>query len=257
MILFNAALAEECWEPLLALPSEQRRVAGQEPRSEQRSEGQPGYLGVSLLHLRHHRAPISATPPTDTAIQPMGIPLTVIRATRSRAMDIQATRVLPVPGPMDIKGILGSLLTPVRRAMNSTAMPDTPLSPVCRATNTMAMLDTLLSRVRRAMNTAGMLGTPLNPVPPTMDIKAARHIRPIPVPVTGILSMTIPATALRRIGLLDPSTPSSLLAEFSSSSTRSSVGAGSSVHSGLEATLSAGNLATRPAKSRKPGEFPQ
>ena len=39
----------------LALPSEQRQVVGQEPRLERRSEGLPGYLVGSLLHL--HRPP--------------------------------------------------------------------------------------------------------------------------------------------------------------------------------------------------------
>jgi hypothetical protein len=42
MILFNAALVGAFWERLLVLPLEQRRVAGREPPSEQRSEGQPG-----------------------------------------------------------------------------------------------------------------------------------------------------------------------------------------------------------------------
>jgi hypothetical protein len=41
MILSNAALAAAFGERLLVLPSEQRRVAGQERPSEQRSEGQP------------------------------------------------------------------------------------------------------------------------------------------------------------------------------------------------------------------------
>jgi hypothetical protein len=40
MILFNAALVEVFWEPLLVLPLAQRRVAGREPPSEQRSEEQ-------------------------------------------------------------------------------------------------------------------------------------------------------------------------------------------------------------------------
>jgi hypothetical protein len=39
MILFNAALVAAYWERLLVLPLEQRRVAGREPPSEQRSEG--------------------------------------------------------------------------------------------------------------------------------------------------------------------------------------------------------------------------
>jgi hypothetical protein len=42
MILFKAALVVAYWERLLVRLSEQRRVAGREPRSEQRSEGLPG-----------------------------------------------------------------------------------------------------------------------------------------------------------------------------------------------------------------------
>src|SRR5216683_6704076 len=101
MIPSNAALVGAYWERLLVLRLEQRRVAGREPPSEQRSEGQPGYLGVSLLHLYRHRAPITATQPTD-------IPLTDIRATHSRAMDILATRdtpLTPVPQVMDTRAI--------------------------------------------------------------------------------------------------------------------------------------------------------
>ena len=65
MILFNAASAGAYWERLLALLLEERRVAGREPPLEPRSEGQPGYLGESLLHLHLHRVPITATQPTD------------------------------------------------------------------------------------------------------------------------------------------------------------------------------------------------
>jgi hypothetical protein len=117
MILFNAALVEVFWERLLVLPLEQRQVAGQEPPLEQRSVGQRGYLGVSLLHLRHHRAPISATRPTD-------IPPTDIRAMRSQAMDIRAIRDTPV--------------TPVLRAMDTQATRDIPVTPVLRAKDTRA-----------------------------------------------------------------------------------------------------------------------
>jgi hypothetical protein len=45
MIRSNAALVEECWEPLLVLPLEQRQVADREPLSEQRLAEQPEYLG--------------------------------------------------------------------------------------------------------------------------------------------------------------------------------------------------------------------
>jgi hypothetical protein len=89
MILFNAASAGAYWERLLALPLEERRLAGQEPPLEQRSEGQPGYLGGSLLRLHPRRAPITATQPTD-------ILLTDIRATYSRAMDTPPTRAMGI-----------------------------------------------------------------------------------------------------------------------------------------------------------------
>jgi hypothetical protein len=175
MILFNAALVGAYWERLLVLRLEQRQVAGREPPSEQRSEGQPGYLGESLLHLHPHRAPITATQHTDT-------PLTGLRATRSRAMDIQATRAGPLTRPL--------------RAMDTQATRDSPLTPPLRAMDTQATRDILPT-----------------PVPP-MDIRAARHILPIPVLVMEIRWLVIPATALRRTGRLEPSTVSSLLAEF-------------------------------------------
>src|ERR1700730_2755112 len=175
MIPFNAGLAGAYWGRHLVLRLEQRRVAGREPPSAQRSEGQPGYLGESLLHLHRHRAPITATQPTD-------IPLTGNRATRNRAMDIRATRGTPPP--------------PVLQAMDTQATQDSPLTPPLRAMDTQATRDTLPT-----------------PVPP-MDIRAARHILPIPVLVMEIRWLVIPAIALRRTGRLEPSTVSSLLAEF-------------------------------------------
>jgi hypothetical protein len=170
MIPSNAALVGGYWERLLVLRLEQRQVAGREPPSEQRSGGQPGYLGESLLHLHPHRAPITVTPPTD-------IPLT-----GSRAMDIRATR--------------DTLLTPVLRAMDTPATQDSPLTPPLPAMDTQATRDTLPT-----------------PVPP-MDTRAARHTLPIPVLVMEIRWLVIPAIALRRTGRLEPSTVSSLLAEF-------------------------------------------
>src|ERR1700731_4142396 len=143
MILFNAAWVGAYWERHLVLRLEQRRVAGREPPSEQRSEGQPGYLGESLLHLHPHRAPISAT-------QPTGLLATGIRATRSRAMDIRATR-------------------------------DTPLTPLLRATHTQATRVAPLTPVLRGMNCRATRDTPPTPVPP-MDTRAARHTLPVPVP---------------------------------------------------------------------------
>jgi hypothetical protein len=159
MTRFNVVLAGAYWERLLVLPLEQRRVAGREPPSEQRSAGQPGYLGESLVHLHPHRAPISDT-------QRMDLLLTNILVTHSRAMDTQATR--------DI------LATPVLRAMDTQATRDSPLTP--------------------------------DPQP--MATRADRHTLPIPVLVMDIPWLAIPATALRKSGLLAPSTLSRLLAEF-------------------------------------------
>ena len=141
-----------------------------------------------------------ATQATDIPLT--GILLTDIRDTqpiRNPAMDIRDTRglpVTPVPRLLDIKAALGYRATPARPTTDTPATRNIPLTPVRRATNTTAMPD-----------------TPLNPVPRAMDIKAARHTLPILVPVTDILCMTIPATALRGIGLLGPNTPSNLLAE--------------------------------------------
>src|SRR5947209_3047183 len=59
--------------------------------------GATGIFGGSLVHLHLQRAPISATQPTDRLF-------TDIRATRSQAMDMGATRdtpLTPVPRPMD------------------------------------------------------------------------------------------------------------------------------------------------------------
>src|SRR5690242_8952210 len=117
MIPSSAALVGAYWERLLVLPLEQRRVAGREPRSEQRSEGQPGYLGASRVHLHHHRAPISATQPTAT--RRTDLLRTDIRATPSPAMAIRATRETP--------------LTPVLRAMDTQVIRDSPVTPVLRA----------------------------------------------------------------------------------------------------------------------------
>src|ERR1700720_50004 len=110
MIRSSAALVGAYWVRLLVLRLEQRRVVGREPRSERRSEGQPGYSGESLVHLHLHRAPISATQPTAT--RRTDLLRTNIRATPSPAMAIRATRETP--------------LTPVLRAMDTQATQDSP-----------------------------------------------------------------------------------------------------------------------------------
>ena len=150
MILFNAALVVAYWERLLVPRLEQRRVAGPEPPSEQRSEGQPGYSGESLVHLHLHRVPISATQPTDLL-------LTDIRATRSRAMDILATRdtpLTPVLRAMDTQVIRVGPVPPVLRAMDIQATRDPPPTPGLRDMDTRtarSILPTATNRVRRTI----------------------------------------------------------------------------------------------------------
>jgi hypothetical protein len=125
MILFSAAWVEAFWERLLVPPLEQRRVAGRERPSAQRSEGQPGYSEELRPRLHHHRAPTTATQRTDLLF-------TDIRATCSRAMGIRATRDTP--------------LTPVLRAMDTQVIqvsPVTPPIPVHRAMATKAARCTL------------------------------------------------------------------------------------------------------------------
>src|SRR5271156_3502865 len=114
MILSNAVLAGAYWERRLVLPLGQRRVAGPEPLSEQRSAGQPGYSGESLVRLHRHRAPISDTQPTDLLV-------TVIRVTPSRAMDTLATGdipPIPVLRAMGIQATRRSPVTPDPRPMD-------------------------------------------------------------------------------------------------------------------------------------------
>jgi hypothetical protein len=162
------------------LPLEQRQAAGREPPSEQRSAGQPGFLGELQVHLHPHRAPISATQPTDLL-------LTDIRATHNRAMDMGAIR-------------------------------DTPLTPVLPATHTQATRVAPQTPVLRGMDIQATRDTPPTPGLRDMDSRTARSILPTPVPapvpVMDIPCLVIPETALRRTGRLGPSTLSSLLAEF-------------------------------------------
>src|SRR5437868_2902371 len=126
MILSSAALVGAYWERLRVLPLEQRRVAGREPRSEQRSEGQPGYSEELQAHLHRHPVPITAIQHTATRLT--HLLCTDIRATRSPAMDIPATRDTPP--------------TPVPRLLD-TPMPDTRPTPVLHAMATRADRHTL------------------------------------------------------------------------------------------------------------------
>jgi hypothetical protein len=139
MIPFNAALAGAYWERLLVLPLEQRRVAGREPPSEQRSAGQPGYSEELRVHPHPHRAPISDTQPTDLLL------------TDIRAMGTQATRDIP--------------LTPVLRAMDIQATRDSPLTPDPRPMDTQATRDIPSTPVPRPMDTRADRYTLPIPVP--------------------------------------------------------------------------------------------
>jgi hypothetical protein len=221
--------------PRLVPPSEQRQVAGQEPLLGRRSEGQPGYLGESLLHRHPHRAPISATRPTD-------IPPTDIRAMLSRATDIRATRDTPLtrvllataiqatrnipPSPvcqsMDItvtrdtqttQTTRATQLTPVHRPMDCHTTRAIRLTSVHRTIDCHTTRATRPTPVRRAMDCQMMWDARPTPVRRAMDTKATPYTLPTMVPVMDPPAMVIPAV-LPRTGLLGLSTGSSLLAEF-------------------------------------------
>jgi hypothetical protein len=217
MIPFNAASVGAYWERLRVLPLEQRQVAGREPPSEQRLEGQPGYSEELRVHLRRHRAPITATQPMDLLLT--GIRATVIQATHSRAMEIRVTRdtpLIPVVRAMDTRIIRVSELTPVLRAIDTQATQATQDSPptlVPRVTDRQATRGTPTPDPR-PMRRQATRDSPLTPVLRAMDFRARRLILPTPGPVTEIPSLAIPASALRRTGRLGPSTRSSQLAEF-------------------------------------------
>ena len=172
---------------------------GPEPRSERRSAGQPGFLEESQVHLRRHRALITAT-------QPMHIPVTVIQATRSRATDTQAPRDTP-PTPvlrtmdiratrspaMDIRATRETPLTPVLRAMDTKATQDSPPSPL-RVTDRQATRGTPTPDPRPLRRQA--TGTARLPRCSGLWISEPPPILPTPVPVTEILALAIPAIAL-------------------------------------------------------------
>jgi hypothetical protein len=193
MIPSNGVLVGEYWEPLLVLPSEQQRVAGLEPPSEQQSEEQPEYLGESLLHLHHHRAPITATRPTGTATLPMDIPpiatlLTDIRVTGSRAMvtpEIRDTPLIPVPQAMDTRTAQDIPPTPVLRVMDTQATQGILLIPVRQATDTQATRDTPLILDPQAMDTPSNSGHPADPGNPAPGYQGSPPYAPYPGPGYG------------------------------------------------------------------------
>jgi hypothetical protein len=209
MIPSNAALVEEYWEPLLVLPLEQRRVAGREPPSERRSVEQPEYLVESLLHLHHHRAPITATRHTGT--QAMDIPPIGILLTDIRAMDTPAIRDTPlilVPQATDTQATRDTPTTPVLRVMDIRATQGIPPIPFPQATDTQATQDIPTTPVLRFMSTQAkreILAIR------DLDTRAARHTPPIPVPVTDTSCMATLAIDPRRAGHLGLTILSSLL----------------------------------------------
>jgi len=207
MIPSSVALPVAFGERPLVRPLGQRQVAGQEPLSARRSEGQPGYLGASRAHLHLHRAPITATQPMDiflaTGIRVTVIPRIDIRLTRPRGMDTQvipALPVTPVPRPMDTRETRDTPLILLRRPMDTRAAKDTPLTPVPQPMNTMAMRntrptrqamnkameDTRLTLVPLAMNTRTIWGGPLRPILRLVDTGARRLIPLTPFPVMDL-----------------------------------------------------------------------
>ena len=141
-------------------------MAGREPPSEQRLEGQPGYSEELRVHHLRHPAPIMATQLTgtqDTGIRAMRRRATGTQAIRDtpptpvlRAMDTQVIRVSPA---MDIRATRKGSPTPVLRALEIKAMRALPIMPV-----------------PRAMGTRADLGSRITPLLPAMDIPANQNI---------------------------------------------------------------------------------
>jgi len=75
------------------------------------------------------------------------------------------------------------------------------------------MPEALLTLVHR-MGCKATRDTPVTSVRRAMDTKAARYTFPAPIPLMGLPSMAILATARWRTGRLEAGTLSSLLAEF-------------------------------------------
>ena len=174
----------------------QRRVADQEPPSERRSEGQPGYLAESLLHLHHHRARITGIQPTLTDISPTGIlptaiPPTVIQAMdtqpiHSPAMNIQATQVLrvtPLHRSLDTRADLRRRVTLLLLATDTPAIRNIPLSPVHQPMGTKATQDTPATPVLRAMVSRAAWNSRATSVLPAMNREPTWSTHPTQVPL--------------------------------------------------------------------------
>ena len=95
------------------------------------------------------------------------------------------------------------------------ATRETPLTPLLRAMDTQATQDSPLTPVHRAMDIQVIRGSPVTLRTPVLRAMGTRAVRcTLPIPVPDIPWLAIPAIALRRTGRLEPSTVSSLLAEF-------------------------------------------
>ena len=177
----------------------------------------------------------------------------------------------------------------------ATRPTDIPLTDIrvirSRAMDTRVTPDTLLTPVLQAMDTKATRDSLLSPDPRPMDRRADRGTLPIPVLVMEIRWLVIPEIALWRTGRLEPSTVSSLLAEFrpeitlnprrrcsgederlrkahcppqDSATLDRSIGTrtDSPSYSGIGSFILAGgpsrlNLVVQPTKSGLPGDFPQ
>jgi hypothetical protein len=83
--------------------------------------------------------------------------------------------------------------------------------------DTQATRDTPLTPLLRAMDTQVIRGSPVTLRTPVLRAMGTRAVRcTLPIPVPDIPWLAIPTIALRKSGLLGPSTLLSLLAEFRS-----------------------------------------
>jgi len=146
-------------------------VVGQEQRSERRLEGRPVFSEELRVHLRHHRALITATQLTGTQD-------TDIRAMRSRAMGTQAIRDTP---PTPVLRAMDTQVIRVSPAMDIRATRKGPLTPVSRALDIQATRALPVMPVPRAMGTREDLDSRITPFLPAMDIPATQNI-----PLTSI-----------------------------------------------------------------------